>query len=548
MKRYALNKLALALSFCASVAALPAAAQTALVTENPWGETWTQDTMDAVYGASNYTLVTSYAAADAASLFSPTNTLVFLEGGAASDVNLQTFLGAHEATMLAWVAAGNRLLVDSAGWNTGLDVGDASLVYGPNSESSSGALTALGLSSFTYSPTIAATATGGSLAHDYITAAGVTLDIYATGDTDGGTTEPIVAGFRYGNGYIMLSGLTAYGFHSPSDNNWLLNIISFLDALSFGPDAANTLLTVQQNAPRLATTFNVQASALQAALTYDCNTFDANKVCVRVGGRGSWAGAGPSGNAQAGVLVLSHQPLPQFRYGVFADETTGSSLPQGIELDSSGPMAGFFAYWNGRGDGTGFTLGVSSAFAGSRLAITRDDSLASTEAGHGETRFAAQALQVRGSYTLQAGERFRATPYAGLRHQRITLNGYTEDATAAVTTPLTYDNLSQKLLAAIAGVDADLQITRNLSARASVGTQQTLHYKMGDYQGTSAVVGLESFSVAMPDDSASLATASLGASYSLGRLGQVGLNGVWQQQVFDRTDAVAAMLTYSIGL
>lgn len=311
--------------------------------------------------------------------------------------------------------------------------------------------------------------------------------------------------------------------------------------------AQNTLYSVQENAAGLATTYNVQAAALQAGLTYDCNTFDQYGLCASVGGRTTYGLTTPVGNQQAGLLIVSHRPDPHFRFGAFADQSVNSAMPNGIKQNNSGPMYGIFGYWNHQKDGMGLGASVSATAANSNLTVTRNASLANTEAGSGNTEMQGQAVQAQGTYAFQATERIKAIPYAGLRYYRVATGGYSEGSNANVTSPLTYNAMAQEVFAAVGGVGTSVFLAEKLTGTVSVGIQQNLNYKMGNYQGTSTISGLESFSVNMPSNINSMATATAGMSYAVKKNEKIGVNVLWQQQAFMAANTITALATYSIG-
>lgn len=314
-----------------------------------------------------------------------------------------------------------------------------------------------------------------------------------------------------------------------------------------GPNAANTLATVQQSANALSGIYNVQAASLQAGLTYDCNTFDKYGLCASVGGRATYALTAPSGNQQAGLLVVSHRPDAHFRYGGFADQSVATASPNGIKYNNSGPMFGFFGYWNNQKDQMGLGASITTAFSNSNLTVTRNASLADTEAGSGNTEMQGQAVQAQATYAMQATTKIKAQPYLGLRYYRVATGGYSEGANAQVTSPLTYNAMAQEVFAAVGGVGATVFLAEKLTGNASVGIQQNLNYKMGNYQGTSSIMGLESFSVNMPSNVNSMATATAGLTYAVKRNEKLGVNVLWQQQAFAATNTLTALATYTIG-
>lgn len=323
----------------------------------------------------------------------------------------------------------------------------------------------------------------------------------------------------------------------------------YLDTVSVTPlvSDTNTLAAVQQNAAAISGVYNVQAAALQAGLTYDCNTFDEHGLCASVGGRATYGLTAPSGNQQAGLVIVSHKPDDHFRYGGFADQSVATASPNGIKYNNSGPMFGFFGYWNSQKDNMGLGASVTTAFSNSNLTVTRNASLASTEAGSGNTEMQGQAVQAQATYAVQATTRIKAQPYLGLRYYRVATGGYSEGANANVTSPLTYNAMAQEVFAAVGGLGTSVFLAEKLTGNASVGIQQNLNYKMGNYQGTSSIYGLESFSVNMPSNINSMATATAGITYAIKKNERLSLNALWQQQAFSATNTITALATYSIG-
>ncbi|MGV1016544.1 MAG: autotransporter domain-containing protein [Fluviibacter phosphoraccumulans] len=311
--------------------------------------------------------------------------------------------------------------------------------------------------------------------------------------------------------------------------------------------ASNTLITAQQNAAALAATYNVQAAALQAGLSYDCNTFDQHGLCASIGGRTTYGLTAPSGNQQAGLLIISHRLDSHLRYGGFVDQSVATASPSGIKYNNSGPMFGFFGYWNHQKDGMGLGASLSAAFSNSNMTVTRNSSLAMTEAGKGNTEMQGQAIQAQSTYALQANSRIKAIPYLGLRYYRIGTGGYSENPSSDVTSPLTYNAMAQEVFAAVSGIGTSVFLAQKLTGTASVGIQQNLNYKMSNYKGTSTIAGLETFSISMPANTNSMATATAGITYAVKKNEKIGINVLWQQQAFTATNTLTGLATYTFG-
>ena len=311
-------------------------------------------------------------------------------------------------------------------------------------------------------------------------------------------------------------------------------------------DTTNTIKSVQINAAGLANIYNQQVAAYQAALTYDCRVYDKNNVCVSVGGRYAYAGPSPSANQQAGLVVVGYKPSQNFRIGAFADQSIGTSMPTGFSQSNNSPMWGLFAKWHMNPDETGLGIQASGVASSSTLNITRPQ-LANTEAGSGSTQFSGQGYQLTTNYQQPLTNSFSVVPYAGLRYTRVNTGAYTENSSANVTLPLSYSAMAQNTFSAIGGVGFRVGLTENLTGTTSIGIQQNLKYSMSNYQVTSTIVGLESFSVAMPGNVNSMATATVGLIYDINKRERLGINILWQQQPFIATNTTTALATYTIG-
>jgi hypothetical protein len=195
-----------------------AMASNILVSQQPWGVDTDIANMSSVFGAGNITTYGSYGSATAGSIFSNANRFVMLEGGAASDTSLASYLTTNSVSILNWVTGGGALLIQSAGWNNGFSFGPATLTYGAGSTNGCGTLTASGIAAF---PTTATTQCGTWIAHDTISGTGLT-DFMIGNDNN----LSIIAGLDFGTGYIMYSGLTNSQFHS-SGASLVNNVISY---------------------------------------------------------------------------------------------------------------------------------------------------------------------------------------------------------------------------------------------------------------------------------------------------------------------------------
>ena len=311
-------------------------------------------------------------------------------------------------------------------------------------------------------------------------------------------------------------------------------------------DNVNTVQSVQVNAAGLASIYNQQVAAYQAALTYDCHIYDKNNICVSVGGRYTYSGPSLSANQQAGLVVIGYKPSQNLRYGAFADQSLNIGTPSGFSQSKTSPMWGLFAKWQMNPDESGLGIQASGVSSASTLNITRQ-LLSNTEAGTGSTQFNGQGYQLTTNYHQPITDSISMVPYIGLRYTRVNTGAYSENSSASVTLPLSYSAMAQNTFSAIGGIGFRIGLAENLIGTASVGIQQNLKYSMSNYQVSSAISGLENFSIAMPGNVNSMATASAGLMYDISKSERLGLNIFWQQQPFIATNTTTALASYTVG-
>ena len=201
--------LVLAVFLLTSSFAFAGANQYILIQNYPWFTNYPNEAnMTAALGS-----YTEYDfSANAATVFNKTCCFAMVEGGDGSQTEWENYLTSNSTTILNWVSNGGALLLQSAGWNdpSTFTFADGTF-YLHGTYTGTGTLTAAGISAFTFVPT-PATQSGNYLAHDWITGTGLT--VFMT-DANGNS---LLSGEKYGNGYIMYSGLTTSQWHNAGYN------------------------------------------------------------------------------------------------------------------------------------------------------------------------------------------------------------------------------------------------------------------------------------------------------------------------------------------
>jgi hypothetical protein len=324
-------------------------------------------------------------------------------------------------------------------------------------------------------------------------------------------------------------------------NTWDLLILSMIN----GPSAADTQSSLNTLSKSLRSTFNsTMASSNFANMnTYDCNLFDKNNMCISAGGRITTID-NPSSHHSAAVVVLGHRISPHIRIGGFLDQSVNHNMPSGIDMSNKNPMAGAFAVWNHQADGLGFQMKLANAYLDKDVTTSRAV-VGTSEAGRGRTDLNTQSYVGELSYAFNYQDSTIVRPYFALRYTRIKQDGYTEDTTAAVTSPLTYAKLSDRSTSALMGVKLNHSLTPRANLTASLGIEQDLDHKSDQLDAT-GVSGLTSENF-YNDIRHKRPVVSLGAYYAVAKNQRLSGDIYYQQLPFQSTGSATAYFNYMIG-
>lgn len=111
-----------------------------------------------------------------------------------------------------------------------------------------------------------------------------------------------------------------------------------------------------------------------------------------------------------------------------------------------------------------------------------------------------------------------------------------------------YSALNISASVALAGVGARHLLNSQTTLMVSAGIESDLKTPNGSYYGTnSSISGLTPVSFnANPVKTRT--TASLGATYLVDKTQQIGLTGIYRQEVYQADSTTSVFLTYTIGL
>lgn len=309
-------------------------------------------------------------------------------------------------------------------------------------------------------------------------------------------------------------------------------------SLKITPSAAYTMAAVDANVSNIANMNNLQAASLGGTLNYDCNLFGENNACISTGVRTT---SDSAGSLKGGNVVLGYRLTPNWRIGMFADQTTNSTTMGNVKQSTS-PAVGMFANWQEDARGYGWGVQSSLAMISGSMDISRAGSQYS-EAAKGTSSTGGQAFQVKTTYAMPVTSRDTVTPYAGLRYTKINNNNYTE---SGATFPITYGNISQTTTDAIAGINLSHNFGRFVGF-VSAGVIQNLSYNSGTLTGSSDIIGLNSINSKLPGSGYTSTSLGMGVSYDLAKNQYLGLSIGWQEKSLLNTSVISGAATYTIG-
>ena len=315
-----------------------------------------------------------------------------------------------------------------------------------------------------------------------------------------------------------------------------------------GPDAAATQLGLHSNHNALWSVLAQRAAATTFALDYDCSVFDQHGFCVSVGFRNAQMGSNYADTGEtAGLLTAAYRVTPEFRIGGFIDQDLVSQSPVGVDPKNTQPMLGAFAVYQENPSFAGLTVRAALAYQEGDLRITRPE-LAGTEAGTGRARTSAFAFGGEIAYGFPLDGIWVAQPYAGLRRSDSQRQGYTETTSDSVEYPITYNRFGQQVTSATAGLRLRGSITPEFSLTFGAGMEHDLDSKVDRYSGTSAIAGLESFSInASQQQNETRAVGSAGMRYMVASNQALAFDASVRQMPYGNDPSVTTMLRYSIG-
>jgi hypothetical protein len=296
-----------------------------------------------------------------------------------------------------------------------------------------------------------------------------------------------------------------------------------------------TLPNLSPNAYALRSAYNIQSASLNAGLSYDCNVFDKQGICLSTGGRYSTTNS-PETTTTSGLLIGSYRYDKNIRLGAWVDQNLSTNNTDGIKLGNSKPLFGVFGAWAERPDGLGYEVKVSAGYGDKDLIVAR------TATNEGATNLNTTGIQTISSYGIAIAKDWIASPYVGVKYLSVKRAAYVEGGQDG----LVYDSLRQETTSAVAGLSFKGKINSQTFTVLSAGVEHDLNHNVGEYSAKNSLFTVTSTAFnSKPQKTRPVVSA--GIFYDIDKTQRLGLNAIHRQEAFQSTASTTALATYTVG-
>ena len=390
-----------------------------------------------------------------------------------------------------------------------------------NLQGSSSALTYKGTLPTSYNIVINSTSNYGKLEGSGLSGS-VNFGIYAGSTVTTGTYSSVLSGFSASNITTTTGTYNSYP--------WLLNnSTGSVWDLIIGLSTTDTQTSVNATAVSLNTLIAMKNSTLVSAFQYDCPISQDRRVCLGTGSR--YTHALKDGTQEFGsALIFAVRTSPRTRLGLYADQTLDTRWSgTSIDTRNHSPLLGGFIDWKRDATGGGPEIRLSVGYEKNTVTITRSGT-GYSEAGSGSTEMMSRGAQLSARYGFNFRNGMSLSPYVGIRRVQHWLEGYEENGSSLVTTPLTYSSVSAIVTTALAGMSIDVPVNQQARFIATAG----LEYDVDDNYAQLVASGMTGLSAVSLDSTTLRQRGKLLMSYHwlLNARERLMLTGIYQQEAY----------------
>ena len=335
------------------------------------------------------------------------------------------------------------------------------------------------------------------------------------------------------------------GFTATPNSNSYLVYNDTMVKLYVTPDSWATMTSIDRIAADTPTVNDKVMGNIAGVLGNDCAAPGLEGGCMSIG-YGTSLG---NGDLQSGSITISKAVNPRVRLGVTLGESFTPAPKAGtVEYKANFPITGGFIGVTTPLDYGSFDIMASVAAQSGEYTINRPELVglvSNSEAGLGHAKTNGTASQLKVTYSMPLDDTTTVSPYIGIRHSQIDVNGYTETGNVF---PLTANAFTTSSTDVIAGVGITKKLTDKLTASVGVGVTQNVGNSAGKLTGTSEIGGMSAYEANMTNGGKpTSASVGAGLSYEVAPGQRVTASVGWQDKTMFKPESTTVGLTWSFS-
>ena len=335
-----------------------------------------------------------------------------------------------------------------------------------NLQSASSGLSYKGALPTSYNIIINSTSNYGKLVGSDLTGS-TNFGIYTGSTVTTGTYSSVLSGFKSSNLGTTTGTYNGYP--------WLLNNrTGTIWDLVIGLSTTDTQTSVSSNAASISNLITLKNLALLNGFEYDCPIALDKRFCIAASAR-YVRSLGDASQEIGSAVVLAVRATSRTRVGLYVAPTIAARWSGSTIAPSNlSPTMGGFIDWKQKLIGGGLALRASVGYEKNPVTITRSGT-GYSEPGSGSTDLMSRGAQLTARYGVDLMNGVSLSPYVGIRRVQHFLDGYEENGSTLVSTPLSYSSISAVVTSALAGLSIDIPVRQNAHLVAAAGLEYDIN-------------------------------------------------------------------------
>jgi hypothetical protein len=213
-----------------------------------------------------------------------------------------------------------------------------------------------------------------------------------------------------------------------------------------------------------------RSNAVRFGLDYNCDTYNEKGFGVAIQAR-QFNSGGSDENTVA--FIVAKRLTKNLSIGLFTEAGRRTEDSLKLEVGSRQPLAGAFANYSAKADGTGLQARLSAGMERSSLNVTRSNLFGTSESVSGRADVDVSGASLRVGYGVSLKGSHVVTPFVAVTRTKASRKSYSESGSAGlVDAPFSYDDYSVDRDTLSVGAALSGQLIEKLSYRISAAAEE----------------------------------------------------------------------------